>query len=98
MHLCVELVLFCVFAGMMSSTLCISRQLNDFERSYSDTKLEALALSGIPHIVCLCTQFVVYTYHKALVNLFSSAVLDNRLWSRFHCLTIILKSCMSLEK
>ncbi len=60
MHLCVELVLFCVFAGMMSSTLCISRQLNDFERSYSDTELEALELSGIPPIGCLCTQFVVY--------------------------------------
>ena len=60
-----------------------SRQLLPREQRYAATELEALAmLTAIEHFsyYLLCTDFVVYSDHKALLHLFSSPVLNNRLW------------------
>ncbi len=60
-----------------------SRQLLPRERKYSATELEALALlCSVNHFeyYLFGKHFTILTDHKALVNLFDSAILNNRLW------------------
>ena len=60
-----------------------SRQLQPREQRYSATEIEALAmLSTIEHFAYFLVgkDFKVFTDHKALVRLFDSSTLNNRLW------------------
>ncbi len=60
-----------------------SRQLQSRESRYSSTEMEALAmLSAIEHFdhYLIGTHFTVYTDHQALLSLFKSTTLNNRLW------------------
>ena len=60
-----------------------SRQLRDREKNYSASELEGLAvIEAIRHfeIYLFGSEFTVVTDHKAITHLFSSTVLNAKLW------------------
>ena len=60
-----------------------SRQLRDRDKNYSASELEGLAvIEAIRHfeIYLFGSEFTVVTDHKAITHLFSSTVLNAKLW------------------